>query len=82
MSNKTYDVAEQWAILARKREFRHLHVAYCVARGRTIETVESKVSQDNPLNKELVAEYAAAFAKMDEENNVKFPRPPKVNKEV
>ena len=82
MSQKTYDVTEQWAILARKKEFRHLHVAYCVARGRTVETVESKVSKDNPLNKDLVAEYAATFAAMDAENNIKFPRPPKVIKEA
>ncbi len=75
MVNKSYEAREQWAILARKREFRHMHLAYCCARGRTVAQIESKVSKDNPLDKNLLAEYQSVIAKLDQENHVKFPRP-------
>lgn len=35
-----------WSLLLLKNDFRHKHVAYCLARGRTLEQVDSGVGLD------------------------------------
>lgn len=81
MSSGAYKVEEQWHIARARREYRHIHVAYCLARGRTVKQVENHFRVENPLDKKLLAEYAATFAQLDVENNEKFPRKPRVELE-
>lgn len=53
-----------------KYEFRHQHIAYCLARGRSYEQIESKVRENNEPNQkyieQLLNEYPAIQAVDDE----------------
>ena len=53
-----------------KYEFRHEHIAYCLARGRKYEQIESKVRENNEPNQEyieqLLNEYPS-LPKVDDE---------------
>lgn len=40
-----------------KREFRHLHIAYCELHGTPYERIESKVAPDNVPSRTLINEY-------------------------
>jgi hypothetical protein len=81
MREETYKTDEQWHILKVKREYRHLHMAYCLLRGKTREEIEDKVKPGNIIDSKLVDEYSQDFKKMEEENYEKFPLPPSVKRE-
>lgn len=81
MKENTYKVQEQYHVTKAKREYRHLHMAYCLLRGRTTEEVERKVRENNALNMDLVNEFLADFNAMEKENHEKFPLPPFVKRQ-
>ncbi len=81
MRERTYKVEEQWHVHKARREYRHLHMAYCLLRGRTPEEVERYVKPGNAVDSKLVDEYFQDFKKMEEENHEKFPLPPFVKRD-
>lgn len=54
----------------KKKEYRHMHIAYCMLRGRTYEQIEPKVREGNPVNADLLNRYLARFKKMLEVKDV------------
>jgi hypothetical protein len=53
-----------------KYEFRHEHIAYCIARGRTYEQIEQKVREDNEPNQDYIRELLETYPtvpQMDDE---------------
>jgi len=44
-----------------KHHFRHMHIAYCLLRGRTMKQIESKVREGNEPNKDLINAYVMKF---------------------
>ena len=44
-----------------KYHWRHKHIAYCLLRGRTIEEIEPRCSEDNLRNDALVEKYKKDF---------------------
>ena len=77
MKANSYKVEEQYHIHKVRREYRHMHLAYCLARGRTLLQVENKTSPENPFDQGVVDQFIETFKIMDTENDVKFPRKPK-----
>ena len=53
-----FDIWQDWyKIVELKKNFRHLHIAYCELRGRTRNQIESKVHPDNLANEDLIQKY-------------------------
>ncbi len=73
MQMKTYSVSQQWHVLKAKREFRHMHLAYSMLRGRTLLQVEAKCHKDNALDLKMFREYLKDIKSLDELNHKKFP---------
>ena len=63
---KDYEVA---AMKAQKLSdtFRHMHIAYCLLRGRSIEEVEPKNRKDNEPNMSFVHKIMKEYDWSDEE---------------
>jgi hypothetical protein len=74
MKANSYKIEEQWHITKAKKQYRALHVAYCMARGRKLEEVEAKVSLDNPLDLSAVQVLLNEIQQLDLENDEKFPK--------
>jgi hypothetical protein len=45
-----YKGIENWTAVVRSKQFRYLHVVYCLARGRKMEQIEPKVHPGNELD--------------------------------
>ena len=53
-----------------KYEFRHEHIAYCLARGRKYEQIESKVRENNEPNQDYIEQLLDEYPvvqKVDDE---------------
>jgi hypothetical protein len=46
----------QYRILAKKRTYRHRHIAYCLLRGRTYEQIEPHCRKGNEPDQNLIRE--------------------------
>lgn len=60
----------QYKLPGLKDEFRHKHIAYCMAKGRSYEQIENKTREGNEPDfnyiKKLVEEYEAKKEQIDE----------------
>ena len=56
-----YSYTIQRDIKKAKNEFRHQHIAYCLARGRSYEQVEQKVRENNEPNQDYIRELLEAY---------------------
>ena len=52
-----------------KYEFRHQHIAYCLARGRSYEQIESKVRENNEPNQEYIRELLESYPALQAVDN-------------
>jgi len=52
-----------------KYEFRHQHIAYCLARGKTYEQVEQKVRENNEPNQEYVGKLLEIYPPIPQVDN-------------
>jgi len=43
------------------KDYRHMHIAYCLLRGRTMEQIESKNRENNKPNTYLINEYMEKY---------------------
>lgn len=50
-----------------KREFRHLHIAYCELHGTPYNLIESKVAPGNEPSRSLINEYKERLVKAIQE---------------
>jgi len=73
MKENNFNVNEQWHILKTKKEYRAMHCAYSLMRGKTLEQIENNVSKENPLDLEMVGGYLKDIKDMDAENDVTHP---------
>lgn len=46
-----------------KFKFRHMHIAYCLLKGRTYEQIEPKVREHNEPNWDIIKEYQNEYSK-------------------
>lgn len=53
----------QWFILKKKRDYRHVHIAYSMLRGKTYEQIEPKCRKGNEPDQELIREIIDACTK-------------------
>lgn len=44
-----------------KHHFRHMHIAYCLLRGKTMKQIENKVREGNEPNKKLIDKYVEEY---------------------
>jgi len=44
-----------------KREFRHKHIVYCFARGKTLDQIEKKVKESNRVSTSLIDIYKKEY---------------------
>jgi len=44
-----------------RKEFRHRHIGYSLARGRTMEQIEKPSEENKKVNAELIAQYKAEY---------------------
>lgn len=51
----------QWKLSCMKHEWRHKHIAYCLIKGRTLESIEGKCDHGNEPNLALVEKYKKGF---------------------
>ena len=72
-SNGKSVAKEQWDVMKLKIHYRHLHVGYCLSRGRKMEAIESNVHVSNRLSEKSLALVMERIQQMDKENNEKFP---------
>lgn len=47
----------QWKVLKDQREWRHKHIAYCLLKGRSLNEIETTVSENNKPNEERIQKY-------------------------
>lgn len=47
--------------------YRHMHVVYCLRRGRTLEQIEPRVRPDNALKQELLDRITASHPEVPSE---------------
>ena len=52
-----------------KYEFRHQHIAYCLARGRSYEQIESKVRENNEPNQDYIRELLEKYPALQAVDN-------------
>jgi hypothetical protein len=52
-----------------KYEFRHEHIAYCMARGKSYEQVEQKVRDNNEPNQEYIEQLLNAYPPVPQVDN-------------
>ena len=52
-----------------KYEFRHEHIAYCLARGRSYEQVEQKVRENNEPDEEYIRELLESYPALQAVDN-------------
>jgi hypothetical protein len=55
----------QYALLKKKKIFRHKHIAYCLMRGRTYEQIESKCREGNEPDQNLIREIQRTYGTTD-----------------
>ena len=55
-----------------KYEFRHQHIAYCLARGRQYEQIERKVREHNEPNQEYVGKLLETYPALQAMDNEKI----------
>lgn len=55
----SYDIERD--IKKAKYEFRHQHIAYCLARGRSYEQVEQKVRENNEPNQDYIGKLLETY---------------------
>lgn len=63
---KPHDVAA-FRMRSNKYTLRHLHIAYCLLRGRTMEEIEPKVSDNNAPNLGLVNKLMEQYKEVENE---------------
>jgi len=53
--------SNQASIIDKKFTYRHMHIAYCLARGRNYSQVESKCRDNNEISKNEVKNYLEKY---------------------
>lgn len=48
------------------RDYRHMHIAYCLLRGRTMEQIENKVRENNSPNMTRVENIMREYREVEE----------------
>ena len=66
----SYDIERD--IKKAKYEFRHQHIAYCLARGRSYEQVEQKVRENNEPNQEYIEKLLETYPALQAMDNEKI----------
>ena len=73
IEHKEYQRSNQWNEIESTRRtielsqynFRHKHIAYCMARGRTYEQIEPKVREGNEPNKTYITSVLDDLTEME-----------------
>ena len=70
-----YEKSGRWSyviecdIKKAKYEYRHQHIVYCLARGRTYEQIESKVREGNEPNQDYIKQLLSEYPTIQEVGN-------------
>ena len=51
-------------LISKQYNYRHMHIAYCLMRGRTIEQIENKVREHNAHDERLVQNYINQYTEV------------------
>lgn len=51
-------------LISKQYHYRHMHIAYCLMRGRTIDQIENKVREYNTHDETLVQKYINQFTEV------------------
>jgi predicted DNA binding CopG/RHH family protein len=70
--NKKDSYSKRREVQKAKYEFRHQHIAYCIARGRTYEQVEQKVRENNEPNQDYIRELLETYPVVSQVDNEKI----------
>jgi len=71
-AREKYEKSGRWSYIIEhdikkaKYEFRHQHIAYCLARGKTYEQIEQKVREGNEPNQDYIEQLLSEYPTIQE----------------
>lgn len=54
-------------LFSKQNQYRHMHIAYCLLRGKTLQEIENKVNPGNEHSETLVYKYTEMYKELASE---------------